>query len=123
LVVRLRAKREPTHVRRLAQGGRIGAAKIHRYRDQASLALRVQIQYQQAVLRRHAQAHLMLKVHSRSRCDFGDVLALSSLSSVTLPGRNRVTLDYRNGTKFRNPAMDAALQVSACHRVGKSRRK
>ena len=50
-VVRLRAQRQPALLRRLTQIIWLGATKIQRHRDQTSLAVRLQVQRQQAILR------------------------------------------------------------------------
>jgi hypothetical protein len=49
-VVRLRAQREAALLRRATQDGGLSATKIQRYRDQAGLAVRLQIELQQGVL-------------------------------------------------------------------------
>ena len=58
LVMRLRAQRRPTLLRRLTQVGWFGATEIQCHRDETSLAVRLQIQCQQAVLRWLAQEHV-----------------------------------------------------------------
>jgi hypothetical protein len=76
-VVRLRAQCEAALLRRVTQGRGLGAAKIQRYRDQASLAMRMQIELQQAFLRRLSQEHLMLNTR-KGRCrNLGGALAIS----------------------------------------------
>ena len=50
-LVRLRAQRQPALLRRLTQIIWLGAPKIQRHRDQTSLAVRLQVQRRQAILR------------------------------------------------------------------------